>query len=259
MVSSVKKMAYDFPTGKEQKLRPSWNWFHFSLASNLMMCALAWRTLGSWRCWWNFLEFRGVIKIAKTGINHCKYIVILIDLRMKKLLLWLVMQSDIMTFVSQSFKKVDWTCLKCSFWLWFTGSFFWGGRKESKVYRSQHSLTKNVYFVSIKTGQVPSIPNWTIGESSNLPHATDFFSYSRKSAIRDQSEFLWTGTSGGDEIMDISSKYKANDPYEMECLPKRVALEWNHGLYYPPSWKIRDRLRLGVMSLPKWEPPTWLG
>lgn len=173
MVSSVKKMAYDCPTGKEQKLRPSWNWFHFSLASNLMTCALAWRTLGSWRCWWNFLEFRGVIKIAKTGINHCKYVVILIDLRMKKLLLWLVMQSDIMTFVSQSFKKVDWTCLKGFFWLWFTGSFFLG-RKENKVYRRQHSLTKNVYFVSIKTGQVPSIPNCTIGESSNLPHATDF-------------------------------------------------------------------------------------
>jgi len=48
-----------------------------------------------------------VIKIAKTGINHCKYIVMLIDLRMKKLLLWLVMQSDRMTFVSPSFTKVD--------------------------------------------------------------------------------------------------------------------------------------------------------
>ena len=173
MVSSVKKMAYDCPTGKEQKLRPSWNWFHFSLASNLMTCALAWRTLGSWRCWWNFLEFRGVIKIAKTGINHCKYIVILIDLRMKKLLLWLVMQSDIMTFVSQSFKKLTEHVWRVLFGCDSLEVFFWGGRKESKVYRSQHSLTKNVYFVSIKTGQVPSIPNWTIGESSNLPHATD--------------------------------------------------------------------------------------
>ena len=36
------------------------------------------------------------------------------------------------------FQKVDWTCLKGSFWLWFTGSFFWAGRKARSTEANTH-------------------------------------------------------------------------------------------------------------------------